>query len=67
MVDQISNIDGMLKMDFLVALTNTDAFLPPIYKKYIDFTVHSLWNIHIQFLIGQSASKLKLDLWTLQT
>ena len=31
-------LDGVLEMDFLVSLTN-DAYLPPIYKKNINYFV----------------------------
>ena len=45
----VYRLDGMSKMDFLVALTN-DAVLHPIYKNYFDFALLSLLNRQIQFL-----------------
>ena len=41
-------IDGVLKMDFLVAFSN-DAFLASIYKNYLNFTIangHAKSGIH---------------------
>ena len=46
-------LDGVLKMDFLMALFN-DAFLPPIYNhcNFFKYFTH-LWNLKIHLLLDQ--------------